>query len=223
VDLVADFPEIGDVRDARVRIAGHPVGGRAASHFMIRYTVSKGGFEFWAYDQKGGRTVAHVDLFDLIARNSNALHRAVNRLIAHMENEDREHKLEFSDQHLADLFSASTYCSGKLFEALSQRNPIGKVGTRCIRSMLASFEESLAKRSAHFTETDFVRYNMPILKHALDRYDRYIDGGDDQSDHDAYILARYIQVELDDLVELAREIDADYGVVETQDRTGGEL
>jgi hypothetical protein len=116
IDLAAAYPDIGEVRDISVRVAGHPVGGKAASHFMMRYTVSKGGFELWAYDQGGGRTVAHVDLVTLIAKNSTSLAAELKNLIAFMETEDTKHKAQFAGQRLADLFRMATYCSGKLFE-----------------------------------------------------------------------------------------------------------
>src|SRR6266545_1500211 len=45
INLEALYPDIKEVREIRVRVAGHPVGGKAASHFMVRYTVSKRGFE----------------------------------------------------------------------------------------------------------------------------------------------------------------------------------
>lgn len=70
LDLEAASADVKEIRDIRVRVAGHPVGGKASSHFLTRYTVSKKGFEFWAYDQSGGRTVAEMDLFDLVTRNS---------------------------------------------------------------------------------------------------------------------------------------------------------
>jgi hypothetical protein len=54
INLEAAYPELKEVRDIRVRVAGHPVEGKGGSHFMIRYTVSKGGFELWSYDQSGG-------------------------------------------------------------------------------------------------------------------------------------------------------------------------
>jgi hypothetical protein len=211
IDLESLYPEIGEAREIRIRIAGHPAGGKAASHFMIRYTVSKRGFEFWAYDQTGGRTVAQVDLFDLIAKNSVALNAVLEGLVERMENEDKAHKAAFAQFKLASIFNTATYCSGKLFEGVTNGDPIGKVGSRCLRSMVNDFKEALLKRSDHFAKAGFVTHDIPILEHAIEKYDEFIDVDEPKNEHDGYILARYIQVEMSNLAVIAREIDDEYG------------
>ena len=155
---------------------------------MTRYTASKRGFELWAYDQGGGRTVAELDLFDLVVRNSVALQSALSNLVKFMEDEDRAHKATFAGQRLADIFNTSTYCSGKLFEAVARRDPIGKMGSRCLRSMIADFKEALNQRSLHFLKSGLLKYELPTLQHALDRFDEYLDSTEDWNEHDVYIF-----------------------------------
>jgi hypothetical protein len=217
LDLEAASADVKEIRDIRVRVAGHPVGGKSSSHFLTRYTVSKKGFELWAYDQRGGRTVAEIDLFGLVARNSVALNAALGDLVTFMEDENRSHKAALSQQKLADIFNTSTYCSGKLFEGVSRRDPIGKMGTRCLRSMIAEFKRALEQRGPHFLKGGFLSYELQTLDHALNRYDEYLDSEEDQSEHDGYILARYIQVEINEVVQMAREIDQDYTLAEQEE------
>jgi hypothetical protein len=68
INLETEYPDIKAIRDVRVRVAGHPVGGAGGSHFIVRYTVSKWGFELWKYDQTGGRTTEEVNLPGLIKK-----------------------------------------------------------------------------------------------------------------------------------------------------------
>ena len=131
-------------------------------------------------------------------------------MVLFMEEEDGAHKAAFSGQKLADIFNASIYCSGKLFEGVSRRDAIGKMGTRCLRPMITAFKEALDRRSPHFLQAGFLSYELPTLEHAFNRYDEYLDSDEEQNEQDGYILARYIQVEIDGLVRMAREIDEEY-------------
>lgn len=81
IDLEATYSDVRIVRDMRVRVAGHPVGGRASSHFLVRYTVSKWGFELWRYDQAGRHTADQVSLIDLIKKSALSLCSAMTELI----------------------------------------------------------------------------------------------------------------------------------------------
>ena len=212
-DLEATYPDVKEIRDIRVRVVGHPVGGKKdSSHFLTRYTVSKKGFEFWAYDQSGGRTVAEVDLIDLVARNSASLHAALSETVASMEDEDKAHKTAFAGEKLAAIFHNSVYCSGKLFEGVSRRDPIGEVGSRCLRAMVTDFKEALDQRSSHFLRGGLLSYELPTLEHALDRYEEFLSSDKDRNEHDGYyILARYIQVAISELAQFAR-VDEEYSL-----------
>ena len=221
LDLEATSADVKEVRETRVRVAGHPVGGKASSHFMVRYTVSKAGFELWTYDQGGGRTIGHVNVYDLIVRNSKALGTALDGLIRFMEEEDKKHKAAFASRKLFDMFSTATYLSGKLFESLSDRNPIGKVGTGSLRAIVSKFTNELANRSPHFRD-GLGLHRVPTLEYALLRFEQYIDGDQVQNEDDAYILARYVQVEIENLSRLAKEIDDDYAVSGSDSDGGGE-
>lgn len=210
LDLASTSADAKAVREMRVRVAGHPAGGKAASHFLVRHTVSKSGFELWTYNKSGGRTAAYVDLLDLITINSGALHTALNEMVRFMENEDNEHKATFSDQKLADIFHTSTYCASKLFEGVSRRDPIGTVGSGCLRSIITEFKDALTSRGDHFSTSVSLSYDVPRLEHALNRYDQYLNADEPQDERDGYILARYIQVEIQRLADLAGEIDDEY-------------
>jgi hypothetical protein len=210
IDLENKYPEIKEVRDARIRVAGHPVGGRASSHFLVRYTVSKWGFELWKYDQTGGRTAQRVDILSLIKRNSRALKTTMGDLIAFIEMEDRKHKEKFMKSSLADIFRMSTYLSGKIFEGVSGKNPIGLVGSGSIKDMLKNFRSALDERGSHFQEAGFVVHDIPKIEYALSKFERYMKGDEAQNEDDAYILASFIQTELSRLVEIAKEIDDEY-------------
>jgi hypothetical protein len=153
-------------------------------------------------------------------KNSTAVANALKNLISLMETDEKKHKAEFAGQHLTDIFRLATYCSGKLFESVSDRSPIGDVGIGCRRDILANFEAALNERSPHFVEGGHVFHNLPILQHALHRFEEYVHGGGPQTENDAYILARYIQVELAQMADLAKEIDDEYQPI--SDRTPDE-
>jgi hypothetical protein len=212
IDLETEYPDIKRVRDCRVSVAGHPAGGNQASHFLVRYTVSKWGFELWKYDKTGARTAEQISLLELIAKQAAALNAAVGNLVAFMEAEDRSHKERFMGNSLEEIFKMSSYFSGKLFESISTRNEIGLVGVGCITEILSNFLRALTQRSSHFEKAGFVSYDIPRVEYAINKFEQYIKGDQTHNENDAYILASFIQMELDHLRAIAKEIDDDYRV-----------
>lgn len=210
LQMVERYSHQNGAHNIRIRIAGHPVGGKGASHFLTRYTLSKWGLELWKYDRLGGRTTAQVCLLSLIKKNSMALHAVMSDLINHMETEDKKHKERFVKDLLEKLFQNATYFSIKVFEGVSGRNPMGMAGLTPIKDIIEKFCSSLRNRSVHFEESGFVFHDIPKLKYALNKFERYLGGDESQNEDDAYILATFIQVGLKKLADIAKEIDEGY-------------
>lgn len=136
IDLEGQYPDIKTIRDTRIRVAGHPVGGLASSHFLVRYTVSKWGFELWKFDQSGSHDAEHVNLLQLVRKNAVALNAALRNLNATIEAEERGHKEKFLGKSLEEAFGQLTYVSEKMFQGISGRNAMGLVGLECIREII---------------------------------------------------------------------------------------
>jgi len=212
IDLEDQYPDIKAIRDTRIRVAGHPVGGLASSHFLVRYTVSKWGFELWKFDQSGSHDAEHVDLLALIKKNTLALDGALRSLNGMIEAEQRSHKEKFLGKSLEEPFNLLTYFSEKMFQGVSKRNPIGLVGLESIREIIKNFRVGLEERGQHFQEADFVLHDIPKLAYALDKLERYMRGDETQTEDDAYIVATFIRHEMKHLRQIAKEIDSDYQV-----------
>ena len=54
--------------------------------------------------------------------------------------------------------------------------------------MIADFKEALNQRSLHFLKSGLLKYELPTLQHALDRFDEYLDSTEDWNEHDVYIF-----------------------------------
>lgn len=210
INLQARYDDIKDIRDIRIRAVGHPVGGKGSNHFFTRYTVSKFGFELLGYDQVGDRTSTKVDLPSLIKKNSIALHDCMSDLVNHMKIEDEKHKEKFMEDSLEKLFKNSVYFSSKLFEGVSGRSSNGMEGLTGIKYVIEEFCTSLKNLSAHFDKSGFILHDIPRLKYALGKFEEYVQGNESKSEDDAYILARFIQVELKMLEDIAKEIAEKY-------------
>jgi hypothetical protein len=212
VDLENVYPDIKTVRDARIRVAGHPVGGLASSHFLVRHTVTKWGFELWKFDQAGTHTTEIVNLLELIRKNSLALNGALNDIITSIKTEDRKHKEKFVGTSLGELFKVSSYFCEKMHDGISRERALGLVGVRSIRDLVQKFRKALDDRSDHFKDADFVRHDIPNLEYAIAKFERYMCEEESYNERDALIVATFIRVELRGLEEIAKEIDADYRV-----------
>lgn len=208
-DLEKEYPDLKVVRDVRIRVAGHPVGGQGSSHFLVRYTVSKRGFELWKFDQAGNYT-EQVNLPELIRKNCRSLQSAMANLISLIEAEKREHKEKFRKKSLADNFQHVTYFVGKMFEGISRKSPMGMVGLASIREVVSRFRSDLEARSEHFRGAHFISDHIPRLEYAFEKYEGYMQADEKQNEDDAYIFASFIENEMEYLENIAREIDADY-------------
>ena len=212
IDLETVYPDIKAIRGTRNRTAGHPVSDSGPSNFLVRYTVSKRGFELWTYDQVGGRTTERIVLPTLIKINSAALVSEMSQLIDYIQTDDRKHKEDFMGNSLEALFNNSVYFSSKVFEGVSGRNPMGTVGLECIKGIVEKFVSTLEERGSHFEQSGFVFHNIPKLKYALSKFEEYMKGEEAQNEDDAYIVASFIQLELGKLAAIAKEIDEDYKI-----------
>jgi len=82
LNLEASYPEVRAIRDIRVKAAGHPVSGKNSSHFIVRHSVGKWGFELWSFDGNGNQTKERVNLRSLISNNTDALDSALRGIIS---------------------------------------------------------------------------------------------------------------------------------------------
>lgn len=211
VDLESVYPDVQAIRDILVKAAGHPVTGRQSSHFVVRHSVGKGGFQLWSFDQNGNQVEEHVNLISLIQKNATALDSAMSDIIAWIEEQERLHKQKFSKQSITDVFRLSTYFMEKISTSIRTRDQMGIVGATSILDMLSKFQADLLERGEHFSEAHYMQ-DIARIKYALARYETYIRGTDGQNEDDAYILAGFIGAELSQLRRIAAEIDADYKI-----------
>ena len=210
VDLEKEFPNLRAVRETRIRVAGHPVGGQGSSHFLVRYTVSKYGFELWKFDQTGNHTTETVSLPELIKKNSQALVVAIEKLIGHIEAEKEDHRAKYRGKSLADNFQNLAYFVEKIFEHGRTKNPMASAGIASIRDILKSFQADLEVRSDHYRSADFMSHRIPRLEYAFEKFESYMKGDVTQNENDAYVLATFIETEMNFFRDIAREIDAEY-------------
>lgn len=216
VDIGKRNADLAEVRDTRVRVAGHPVGGRGASHFLIRYSVSKWGCELWTFKGEEEHTRKIVNLLSLLKKNATSLTIAMRELIGFVEARSRKHKEEFVGETLSELFKVSGYFAGKIYEGISREKPMGSVGVASVRGILQRFRAALEKRSDHFKEAGFVEHDIPLLEYALDKLGKFFSGDSTQTDKDAYIVAEFVGTELEKLAGIAAEIDEDYKIEPAQ-------
>lgn len=213
IDLEQEYPRIREIRKARIHVAGHPVTGDGASHFLVRFTLTRVGFEYQSFKNGGEFINSIVNLYELIEYHIDVLCEVTEKLIQHMEKEDREHKEQFRNDSLTKIFKGQSYCSSKLFEGLEDRSDIAGIGIKCIHEILNKFKNALENRSEHFTDSDFLTYDMAKLEYAISKYHKYLNNDPFINKDDAYIFARFIQMELDSMEEIAQEIDEEYTII----------
>lgn len=214
LDLEDTYEDIKEIRDIRNKVAGHPVTSKGESHFLARYTVSSGGFKFLAYDQSGARIVEEdVSLHRLINLQLKSLNKAMENLIEIMEEQDKKHKEEFKGNLLVAIFKNSTYFSSKLLEGVTNatNDRLAEdlvVGLNGLKEVVDKFFGEL--KSWHPVYDDFLPDDRLKLNYAFDKFESYLKSDTSINKNDAYILARFIQIEIESLESTAKEIDEKY-------------
>lgn len=212
-------PLLKEIREVRNDSVGHPTkrgyGDGKKFNFISRPTLRKTGFKLMStYPDDRPPTFEDVKIEDLIRTQRDKLKDFLTEVISKLEKEDMEHKDEFSDHLLQDLFPEMLrYHISKVGEAIygSRPNEVSLVDLESLEKTIDKFEKRLAERgeAGAFSEID---RTIDLLKHALKRLRRYIEGHDGlgMTEQDAYIYFSFTSNRFEELKEFSREIDEPY-------------
>lgn len=202
INLEKEYQGIKEIRTVRNAIAGHPLDSNEEAHFINRNSLSKWSFERYCFDENMDMKTERVELAPFLYHQAKALNHVLKKIIDHMEAEDKEHKKQFRDKKLVDIFLQH---NDLLSELSKDGYKISHVHIKTIQGLLNKFESALLERGEHFLEAYWFRADMPLIREAL-------SGGSEFSnaDDDSCIDASFVAEKLKELKNMAQEIDADY-------------
>ena len=219
----SDWPDaLYEIRDVRHRAAGHPTKTTKSSKFnrpegyhgIIRMTMRPGGFDLnsWEQENEGEFEYRHrsVDVLGLIRQQEDLVTVLVEEIVATMENDEEAHRSRFRDSSAAACLNGREYPVQKVLILDPQ---VGSWATTHLESLLDAFVAELRRRTpfASMVYPSVTTY-VESARYDLTKLGSYFDGNPNGLEVGiAEALGRDIERLLDDLVELAIEIDRDYG------------
>lgn len=213
-------PLLVQIREIRNDSIGHPTkrggGTGRAFNFISRVTLGPHGFDLMtAYPDGSTSHFKHVNIPDLIAEQRDVLVKVLDDVIKTLRSEEMEHRRKFVDEKLADAFPPTLhYHFGKIFEGIHRPEyaELGGVNVKFILQCVEQFKTGLQKREI-LEAYDSVTYTLELLDYPLQELRAYFHNSSQShlNEKDAYIFAYFARKQMDELLELAKELDDEYG------------
>jgi hypothetical protein len=229
---IENYPRLKEIRDIRNDSIGHPTkrgGDRGRKkkdqpisyHFISRPTLSLKGFQLISYYSNGKRKFRDVSIPDLISDQKQYVSEILLSVVGRLEQEEKAHKDRFRMEKLASIFLTSSpgYAFEKLYKVLLTgeiHHPIyGELNLQQIKKMLDTFKEGLARRGIELETYDSIKFMYEELEYPLNELEKFFQNAKEGktlniNEETAYIFVFFVEKQIDELKEIAEEIDKDY-------------
>jgi energy-converting hydrogenase A subunit M len=209
-------PLLTEIRETRNYSIGHPTKADfgKAFNFISRISLGKNGFTLITSYATGDTKFSDINVPDLIGSQRDILKATLADVIAKLKEEDLKHKKEFKGEKLSDIFPKTLgYFFEKIYEAISGSKPkeLGSGHIKLINDTVEDFKESLKKRG--ILEADgSIKYLLDLIKYPIDELSNFFENPDESklNSEDAYIFTHFIKAHIDELIEIANELDEEY-------------
>src|SRR4030042_2242883 len=109
LSMTLAMERLKDIRDIRHKSIGHPTKkGRGKQeksyHFISRGTMNKNGFQLMSCSPSKDFGFADINILYLISEQRKVIEEMLKTVLAELKEEEMEHKEQFKDEKLIDLF-----------------------------------------------------------------------------------------------------------------------
>jgi len=209
-----------DIRRLRNDIIGHPTKRgwpKPSYHGIIRQSMSPDSFQMLSIYADRNTKRGEINLLEVVRNQRELIGNALDAIIKALEQEVDKHKQKFKGRNLEAIFPAQMdYYLEKMREATrdSTSLPIGRASFEAVRNILNSFKAALQDRELGIDTYPGVYDVWEDLQYPLAALGRYFnleaEKGFIPENQTANIFVWYVGLKMDELREMAREIDIDY-------------
>lgn len=211
-------PALGKIRDIRNDSVGHPTkrgAGQGRSYnFIARITLGSQGFRLMTIYRDGQQTRFDVNVPELIATQRDVFADVLANVVKTLEKEEMEHRKKFEGRKLADVFSSTSYPLSKIFEALNPQSAHALLGATHVNQILKAIEAfKVGLKDREILEAyEGVQYTLELVDYPLQELRTYFRNPAEThiNEKDANIFATFVDVQVEELLQFAREIDEEY-------------
>lgn len=221
-----DFGEhmcLREIRNIRNASVGHPskkTGKNGPSfHRIIRVSLDVKGFDLLSDNDTEGFGAKTISVYDCIDKQHKQLDEILVNVIEALQREEKEHKMKFKDEKLADSFGCDViYHCGSMSESISDPTyhppEMALADIEMISKGMRSFCDVLAKRGLELETYDSLKHEYDDTKFALEKLRCYFEnlkvGKASMTSIDARVYWDSLKKHIDDLLEIVESIDQEY-------------
>lgn len=219
-------PKVPLVREVRSSAVAHPTrqqeNNRVKSNFIVRATLSQHGFTlFTVIADEWPHIERYVSITKLVELQRVVLAATLTEVIALLDEAEMEHRDKHKGKKLSDCFPATlSYYFSKIFEAIhSPRSyPLGKIHVELVAECLVKMRAPLEERG-EWEASDTIKYEYELLEYPLQELGTFFKNRPESTlnDKDAYIFCAFVREQIKTLIQIAQEIDEEYGASPSTD------
>jgi hypothetical protein len=205
-----------EIRELRNRSTGHPTKTISvfpnASHFISYPTLEKYSFQLMVCEKDKNRFPV-VDIRHLINIQRVELAKKLNEIIKKYEKDDKMHKKRYVSDKLEQIFHGINYDTSKLYEGIEHGEIFKTIHAgillKEIGRILDKFENKLKEREEEHCVTEIYR-EIAYPMRELVKYFKNSNTERIINHQTAYIFVFYIDKKIEELKNIAIEIDNEY-------------
>jgi hypothetical protein len=221
---------IRDIREVRIESIGHPTekrtNGGHSYHFISRVTMHKEGFQLMSCRPNKQFEFKNINIPGLIVKQRQAISGTLNQGLDELKKQEQAHKEKFKNESLAETLGKNQrYIVSKVWESIhSDQYPasVGLMHIELIQESLESFKQALEKRDL-WGAYGSIKYIYEELQYPLSEVEKYFRGEDVTASprKRAEVNFFFIDKHLEELEQIAKEIDEDYNTKEHKSHRKG--
>ncbi len=221
---IDNYPRLKEIREIRNDSIGHPTKRNrrkdksTSYHFISRPSLCSNSFTLLSCYGEGKNEFRDITISNLIADQKDHIYRILEQIINKLEYEEKAHKEKFRMEKLVSVFPSHLhYDLSKLREGTrkNERAPQGEISVPIIRRTLLNFQQALAKRGIELDTYDSIKYLYEVIEyplHELEVFFQCVNRAKELNidEKAAYIFADFVTRKIEELIQIAEEIDKDY-------------
>jgi hypothetical protein len=208
-----------EIREVRNDSVGHPTkrgsGKGSKFNFINRSSMGATGFQLMTtYADRMEPQFRHIDIPKLINTQRTKLTKILSQIVSALREEEMKHRKKFQNEKLADVFphTLDYYCS-KMCESIWGHMPkvFGAGMVDIVINYVTEFKEALNRRGL-LKALDSTTYLFDQLSYPLTKLKTYFSdvANPEFNDKDALIFVFFIREHINELRDIAKEIDGQY-------------
>lgn len=198
------------IREVRDDIAGHPADRKNGKEF---YFIGKGPNTKYSFSYAGYTPhfrKVDVDLRQFIEEQRKFTITVLNAVGKTISEQIKIHKDKFKSMKLADIVNNLNYPTQLIYRGIFNNHPLAEIGLKEIREKLDALRIELEKRYNNKIP-DSISDIFRLQTHILLRIDSWIANKELERNTDAEIFMDSFDHQMDELMEILKEIDDEFG------------